>query len=352
MELTSHRIELDTDIDTHGRDLIETSLDEGWGDGLPLVPPVEELVEEFVEASGQPAGHVLGKLPPLLAECTIEKLAINAVMAGAPAAAMPLLCSAIEAMVEPQFDLAGINATTAAVVPALFVNGPLRQSLRIPFGYSALGGEASPATAIGRAIRLVMRNVAGQWPGETSESVMGQPGRVCGIVVAEWEERSPWPPLAERRGVGGDAVTVYGALGTANIIDPVAKSGREVLEVIGRSLAYMGNNNFAPVSTFAEQAVAINPIWANEVIARDIPSFDDVREIIWQAARLPLEWFPEALRAPIEERGRIDERGLVYLIESPQDLHVLVCGGLGNLHAAMLPGFSHSLAVTRPVPAR
>ena len=324
---------------------------QGWGDGLPLIPPTPSRVGEFVDASGLSGSSSLGEIPPRGASCTIERVAINAVMAGARPESMPLICAALAAMLHPAFDLAGTNATTASVVPAVVVNGPARDRLDIPYRHAALGGAASHAPAIGRALRLVMRNVAGQVPGQTSESVFGQPGRVAGIVVGEWEERSPWPPLAERRGVSGDAVTVFGTLGTCNIADMTAESGRQLLQVIGRSLAYMGNNNFQAASTYAEQMVAINPIWANDVIARDVPSFDDVRELIWEHARIPIDWFPSELRAGIEERGRIDAHQRVFLMDSPEDLLVFVCGGTGNLHAAMLPGFSHSESVTRAIAA-
>jgi hypothetical protein len=347
MRFTSDRHEIDVDPS----ELSHLALAEGWGDGLPLIPPTEALVERFVESAGLEPDYILGRLPPQRAACSVEKVAINAAMAGAPPESMPLICAALSAMMEPEFDLAGISATTAPATPVLVVNGAQRDCLKIPYGHSALGGFASPAPAIGRALRLIMRNVGGEVAGVTSESVFGQPGRVVGIVVGEWEERSPWPPLAERRGVKGDAVTVYPTMGTCNILDSVAKSGRELLEVIGKSLGFVGNNNFAQV--FAEQAVAINPVWATDIIARDIPSFDDVREIIWDYARLPLDWFPPALRPHIEHhgRGRIDKRGMVHLMDSPEDLHIFVCGGLGSLHAAMLPGISNSLAVTQHVRA-
>lgn len=345
MTLTSPTLEVTSDP----LELVRLGIDAGWGDGLPVVPPTADLVTAYVDASGLDGGHSLGALPPLRGECTIEKVAINTVLAGAPREAMPLVLASLRAMIDPAFDLGGVNATTNSAIPAVVVNGPIRDRLDIPYRYAAFGGVASPAPAIGRAIRLVMRNVAGQVAGQTSEGVFGQPSRTTGIVVGEWEERSPWAPLAERRGVSGDAVTAFPAIGNVNVLDSVAETGREVLEVIGKSLAYMGNNNFSAASTYADQMVAINPIWANERIARDIPSHDDAREIVWQAARLPLAWFPETLRPFIEQRGRIDADGMVYLMESPEEVHLFVCGGLGSNHAMMLPGFSHCIAVTEAV---
>ncbi len=325
------------------------AIGEGWGDGLPLIAPTADRVAEFIAASGRGGDATLGNFKPLDIPCTVEKVAVNAVMAGAPAAAMPLILAMVEATMAPEFDLAGANATTASVVPAFVVNGEIRHRLGIPFAESALGGVASPAPAIGRAVRLIMRNVAGQQPGKTTESVYGQPGRVAGIVVGEWEERSPWGSLAARRGVNGDAVTAFGVLGTTNVIDTVAKGGREILEVLGKSLAYMGNNNFSHGSTFAEQLIAVNPLWAENVIARDIPTYDDARQVVFEAARMPLDWFPAALRPGIEERGRVDKDGNAYLMESPEEVHIIVCGGVGNLHGAMLPGFSHCEPVTKAV---
>lgn len=196
--LTSDLMEVDADVQRMSFDAIAQE----WGDGLPIIPPTEERVTEFVDRSGREAAEVLGYLPPSGAPCTVEKAAINAVMAGAPPEAMPLICSSLLAMIDTPLWLAGINATTASVVPAMIVNGPIRDRLGIPYQYSAFGGQASPAPAIGRAIRLVMRNVAGHKAGATSESVFGQPGRVIGIVAGEWRSAPRgrrWPSAAVSR---------------------------------------------------------------------------------------------------------------------------------------------------------
>ena len=172
--LTSARLDVaDDDVVA----FTKLATDAGWGDGLPLVPPTPDLVGGHVAASGRPADHLLAELPPRQGACTVEKLAVNAVMAGAPAAAMPLMCAAVDAMADPEFDLFALNTTTSCVVPALFVNGPARHELDIPYAAGCFGGQAGPAPAIGRALRLVMRNVGGQVVGVSSKSVFGQPGR-------------------------------------------------------------------------------------------------------------------------------------------------------------------------------
>lgn len=340
--MTSRRVELE--LDTRG---FNQALDElGWGDGLPCVAPTEELVEEYVTASGRRANEVIAVLPPRWADCTVEKIAINAALTLAPTAAMPLLITAIEALAEDDFGLAGVNATTASVSPAMIVNGPIAAELGLPAGHSCFGGMRGPAPSIGRALRLILRHVAGQEAGVTSESVFGQPARVAGLTFREAEHRSPWAPLAERRGVAGDALTVYAAMGTTNVVDTIAGSGAELLQVMGRSAGFMGSNGFLAATAFSEFAVAFNPVWA-EIIAAEHPDVLDVQRILWEHAALPIDAFPEVIRPGIEDRIQSD--GLIHVVHSPDDVLVMVCGGEGSLHGALLPGFSHSLAVTRPI---
>jgi hypothetical protein len=340
--LVSARVEADDDVVAFTRQAEEA----GWGDGLPLVPPTEERVRDLVEASGRHPADLLAAIPPRSGRATVEKLAVNAVMAGAPAGAMPLLCAAVEAMADPSFNLFALNTTTSCVVPAVFVNGPARDALGIPYGAGCFGGAGGPAPAIGRALRLLMRNVGGQVAGVTSKSVFGQPARVAGIVVGEWEERSPWPPLSARRGAEGDAVTVHGATGTMDVADVAADDGRELVEVIGKSLAYPGTNAFIGPHHGAEILVAIPPPWA-ERIAAVHPAVEDLQRALWEHAALPADWWPASHRKLFEENGRLDQGGLVHLVKDPGDLIVVVCGGLANLHALALHSFGPTRAVTR-----
>jgi hypothetical protein len=325
------------------------ALDMGWGDGLPMIAPTEGRVRAHLAAGGRFPDELVAKLPPLNGDCTAEKAAINAVMAGAPPAAMPLIFAALEAMADPAFNLAALNATTGSVVPAVLVNGPQRDRLPIPYGVSCFGGVAGPAPAIGRALRLIMRNVAGQLAGTTSQSVFGQPGRIAGIVVGEWEERSPWAPLAERLGVAGDAVTVFPAMGTTNICDVTADTGARLLQLIGQGMVHAGANGMITPSAYAGAFVAINPTWA-DIIAAEIPRIEDVQQILWERASLPLDAFPDGYQGPMAQMSR-HHAGLVHLAQSPADVLVMVAGGLGNLHAMTMHSWGDSRSVTRAVAA-
>ncbi|SFC29342.1 hypothetical protein SAMN04488094_103341 [Tropicimonas isoalkanivorans] len=323
-------------------------MEQGWGDGLPLIPPTEARVRGMIAQSGRFPDEVVAVMLPLRAEATVEKIAINAVMAGAPPEAMPLLIATVEAMTDPKFELASLNATTGSVVPAMIINGPIRHKLKIPFGAGCLGGVAGHAPAIGRAIRLLIRNVAGQQIDVTSQSTYGTPGRVAGIVFGEWEEKSPWAPLAERLGVKGDAVTVYGAMGTANICDMIGNTADHFLQIIGKSLAYPGANGFLPSSQWSEVLVAINPVWA-EVVGKAYPNPEDVQQKLYDYASIPIDFLDPVYKEPIERIGRL-KNGRVHLIQKPEEVFFMVAGGMGGLHAAMLHSWGTCLTTTRAIP--
>jgi hypothetical protein len=343
--LASQRHEADLDVEAFNT----FALEKGWGDGLPLIPPTEARVQAFLRANDRYPDEVICELPPMRAEVTVEKIAVNAVMAGAPAGSLELIIAALMTVAEPDFELYGVNTTTAPVFPAFVVNGPVRDRLAIPYGYGCFGGVATKAVAIGRAIRLIMRNVAGQVAGETSQTTFGSPGRVAGILVGEWEERSPWAPLAERRaGVKGDAVTSFGAMGTMNILDTTSQRPDNFLEMIGKSLVFPGNNCFSPAMPYGEVMVALNPICA-EIVGKEMPDIEDVQEVLWRYASVPADWLQALHREQLEAQGRVREDGRLYLTPEPKDILLFVAGGLGGLHATALHTFGSSLSQTYPI---
>jgi len=336
----------DSDLDVVG--FTQFAMKQGWGDGLPLVPPTEARVRTVLAANRRYPDEVVAHLPPSRAACTVEKIVINAVMAGAPPESLPLLIAAVEAVADPDFELFGVNATTAPVAPALFVNGPIRDRLNIPYKHGCFGGAASAAPAIGRALRLIMRNVAGQVVGITSQSTFGSPSRLAGIVVGEWEERSPWTPLAERRGVSGNAVTAFGGMGTMNVLDTTSQKPSEFLEMIGKSIAYPGTNCFSPSMPYGEVLVAINPIWA-ELFAEEMPDVEDLQEALWRQASVDADWLERRHRGQLEAQGRVRPDGRIYMTPEPKDIILMVCGGTGGLHATAIHSFGSSLTQTRAI---
>lgn len=343
--LASRRHKTELDIDAYN----DFALEQGWGDGLPLIPPTEGRVRTFLSLNDRFPDEVIAHLPPSRAECTVEKIVINAVMAGAPPESLELLIAMVAAIAEPDFELYGINTTTAPVYPAFVVNGPVRNILNIPYAHGCFGGAASKAVAIGRAMRLIIRNVAGQVAGITSQTTFGSPGRLASILVGEWEERSPWAPLAERRvGVQGDAVTCFGAMGTVNILDTTSQHAADFIEMIGKSLPYAGTNCFSPSMSYGETMVAINPIWA-DLIAQELPNIEDVQAELWRHASIPGDQLQRLHRDQLEAQGRIRADGRIYLTPEPRDILLFVCGGTGGLHATVLHSFGSCLSQTQPL---
>lgn len=342
--LTSDRIDVPDDIAA----FTDYSLAQGWGDGLPLVPPTESRVRHFLAGNDRYPDEVIARMPDST-ECTVEKIVVNAVMAGAPAESLELIIAALEAIAEPDFELYGVNATTAPVYPAFVVNGPIRDALGIPYGYGCAGGVPTKANAIGRAIRLIMRNVAGQVAGVTSQTTFGSPGRLAGLLLGEWEEKSPWAPLAERRaGVKGNAVTAFSTMGTMNVLDTTSIGARAFLEMIGKSVAYPGANCFTPSMEYSEMTIGLNPICA-EIVAREIPAIADVQEIVWQHASLPADYLEKHHLGQVEAQGRIRADGRIYATPEPKDIVLFVAGGLGGLHALGLHSFGSSLSQTKAI---
>jgi hypothetical protein len=338
-----HTVDLDTEAFT------QYALAKGWGDGLPLIAPTAARVRSFLAQNDRYPDEVIGVLPPMRAECTVEKIAINAVMAGAPPESLELIIAAVVAIADPDFELYGVNTTTASVYPAFIINGPIRDKLDIPYSYGCMGGVESKSAAIGRAIRLIMRNVAGQVAGVTSQTTFGSPGRISGCLAGEWEEKSPWAPLAERRvGVKGDALTVFGTMGTMNVLDTTSQAGDHFLEMIGKSLAYVGANCFSPAVPFSEMMVALNPI-CTEIVARDFPKIEDVQECLWRYASVRADDLQSLHRGQLEAQGRVRSDGRVYATPEPKDMIVFVAGGLGGLHACGFHSFGTSLAQTRAI---
>lgn len=324
--------------------LYALSLAEGWGDGAPLLPPTDARIADLLAATPLPPDRVLGALPPRHGLATVELIAINAAMAGCEPRALPLVLAALEAILRPEWNAVAITTTTSSVFPVLLVNGPTRDALRIDYRAGCFGGAAGRGSmTIGRAVALCLRNIGGQRAGETSRSVFGQAARF-GQCLGEWEERSPWPSLAERQGFARDreVVTVHASKGNFPLADTNNDDPRDLAYMLAKSVAYPMSNYYLELTGDCGQIViALNPIWA-ERLAQAFPRIETLQEYLREHAWQPIELWRPANQAVLRRKQRVDAQGRVHLVNRPEQFVPIVCGGLGGLHAMVLPSWCQS----------
>ena len=219
---------------SENEDPIEVAYDRGWSDGFPVVPPTDERILRMLEGTSRPWHEVIGKMPPNLVDCTVEKVAINAVMAGCRPEYLPVVLGALEAALVPKFTLHGLMATTWFSTPVIIVNGPIAKRISMNSGLNALGQGNRANATIGRAVNLVLRNVGGVVPGGIDRSTLGAPSKYS-FCFAEDESDESWTSLAESRGVapGKSAVTLFQGEGVQGFADQRSRTA----EKLSRSLA-------------------------------------------------------------------------------------------------------------------
>jgi hypothetical protein len=240
--LKSRRIAIGEDEDEH-----EAMFARGWSDGLPLVPPTEERVLRMLDGTSRDPQEVLGLVPPDLAPATVEKIAINSVMAGCKPEYLPVVLAAVEAVLEEQFAMHGVLATTMFVGPVVVVNGPIRSRIGMNAKGNALGQGNRANGAIGRALQLVIRNIGGGRPQEVDRATLGNPGKYT-YCFAEDEEGSSWEPLSVERGVkpGQSAVTVFAGFGLQGVVDQKSREPESLSRSFAESLNAIHNVKLAP----------------------------------------------------------------------------------------------------------
>lgn len=222
-------------------DVAEFMFDQGFSDGLPVVPPTPERVMRMLAGTKRAANEVIAIMPPNMGEATIEKIAINAVMAGCKPDYLPVVIAALEAVCTDEFNIHGVMATTMGASPVIVVNGPIRDRLGMNSGLMALGTGNRANATIGRAVRLAIRNIGGSKPGGTDRSTLGSPMKFT-MCFAEAEERSPWAPLHVERGFKAEdsVVTVFAMTsGPVHIVDQESRAPDEMAGTLGLGLESM-----------------------------------------------------------------------------------------------------------------
>src|SRR5262249_15340351 len=261
---------------------------QGWTDGLPIIPPTEDLVSSMLEASPAPAEQVLGQLPPRNGTVTVEKVAINAARAGCQPAYFPVVLAAVKAVLQPQFNAGAITTTTGGAAPVVIVSGPIARRLGIHSGTAVLGSGHRANATIGRALRLTMRNLGGATADTMEKSTHGWPGKYT-MCMAENAERNPWEPLHVELGFASETniVVVVAARGLITIVEASQERGLGDLETLVSSMCGEGISGYYYQARGASPVVVLGPEHAAEIAAAGF-SRKDVKEYLFQHVCLPL----------------------------------------------------------------
>ncbi len=211
-------------------DEFEAMYARGWTDGLPVIPPTRERVLKMLTGTTRHPQDVVALCPPDLVELTVEKVAINAVMAGCLPEYLPWVIAALEAVCNDEFNMHGVLATTMPVGPVIVCNGPGTRAIGMNSGINTFGQGNRANNTIGRAVQLTIRNVGGGRPGEVDRATHGNPGKIT-FCFAEDEECSPFTPLSVERGIplGVNAVTVFAGEGPRCVVDQLARTADELV---------------------------------------------------------------------------------------------------------------------------
>jgi hypothetical protein len=342
--VTTYEAEL-VDIDGDYVDFLE---DRGMGDGLPVVAPTPERVEEMLtDAAGDP-DQVLFTLQPRAGIVTRRVVAINAVMAGCRPDVFPVVLTALRALAQPEVNIRGVNATTHIVAPMILVHGEIARTAGFHGGVGCFGPGNRANATVGRAVRLVMLHVAGAKPGFGDAATHGQPAKYT-FCAAENIDESPWESYARSRGVDApSAVTVHCGEGPHNVHDAEAAGDPAlILDKIASAMTSLGMNN-APISQ-AEFFVVLGPEHAASLAQRAMTR-KDISSYLFDHARLPHHVFKRHFeeRAWAQWMKIVSDDHLLPMTAEPDNIRVVVAGGPGK-HSLVVPSWGMTRSVTLPV---
>lgn len=324
---------------------------ERWTDGLPVVPPTAERVEQMLAAGGIPGDVRLGTMPPRWRTTFVHHVAVNAVLAGCRPEYFPVVLAGVRAILNPRLNLYGVQGTTNPAGVMLLVNGPARVELDINSGHNLFGQGWRANATIGRAIRLCMINIGGGLPELGDMSTLGNPNKY-GSCIAENEELSPWEPFHVERGFAAEdsVVTACGVTAPQNIAilsqDPIG-----ILDGIANALLSSGSNLMLFT---AQPLVVIGPVHAKH-LARNGYHRASIRGYLWEHGTIKLtEDMPATdAKATREWKAKSVEQvnGQTYLhpTVTPDDIGIVVAGGRSGPHSAVLQPFNITQLVSEKV---
>jgi hypothetical protein len=330
-------------------DPFEALFDRGFSDGLPLIPPTAERVVEMLAATSRDPQELVGVVPPYEGEATVEKVAINAVMAGCPPAVFPIVLAAVQAACDPEFALLGLVSTTHPSGPVVVVSGPLSEEVGMNSAGNALGQGNRATLTTGRALQLVVRNVGGGHPRKEDRAAHGQPGKLSSCF-AERLHDSPWTGLAEDRGVPRTetGVTLFAGEAPRLIVDQLARTPEELCSSLAAGLEWISHRRLR----LAFDALLVLGPEHGRIL----------REAGWDRARVRQELF-ERSQAPagelvrgaggiaegIEERFVSDLAAPVPKFAAPERILLAHAGGDAGLFSMVYGGWVAGEIGSEPV---
>ena len=242
--LSSRNIQLaDLEDDAEG------CYERGWSDGLPVIPPTRVRVIRMLKGTDRSPGEIIGNIPPDNAPCTIEKVAINAVLAGCKPEYFPIVLASVQAALQDKFCMHGLLCTTYFSGPVMIVNGPVVQQVGLNNGINALGQGSRANATIGRALQLLIRNVGGGVPGGIDRAVMGNPGKYT-FCFAEDESDADWSTLAQDRGFerSESVINLFAGEGLQPIVDQKSRDPDSLARNMAASLRAVVNTKLYGVA--------------------------------------------------------------------------------------------------------
>jgi len=319
--------------------------DRGWTDGLPVVPPTEARVERMLTGTSRNPADLVAVVPPDLVDCTVEKVAINAVMAGCRPEHLPVVLTALEAVCTDDFNMHGVLATTMSVGPVLVVSGPITGQIDMNHGINVLGHGNRANSTIGRAVQLVVRNVGGGAPGGIDRATLGHMGKQ-GFCFAEDTAGSPWTSLSEERGFGPDqnTVTAFAGEGPHILMDQKSRSADSLTRMLANAL-------LGSVSSRVVMGIDAMLVLSPEHMAR-------YRDAGWDRSRFTDELAGHLMvdadsilvgAGAIEEGLPQDFAGMSLPKFRPGGLLVVHAGGPAGLFSAIIGGWVNGPTGSEPV---
>jgi hypothetical protein len=329
-------------------DAMELCFEKGWTDGLPVVPPTEARVRAMLEAAGLAPDQQIGYIEHRVVSITAEKVAVNAVLAGCKPAYMPVVIAAVEAIADPIWSYHGPGTSTGGAGVLMIVNGPIARTLDVNAGDNLFGPGWRANATIGRAVRLVMRNVCGSRPGTLDRGTLGHPGKLS-YVIAENEAESPWTPLHVERGFRADqsTVTVLAAEAPHQFYNQLSGTAEGVLTTLADAMRISGSVMGQP------EYVVVLAGEHMRTIARDGWGKPEIRRFVFEHTHNSHAHLKKTQRMS----GALtpgDETAMRPLVETPDDILVVAAGGRAGAFSAYIPGWGSkrsSRSVTKVVRA-